>query len=268
MTFAVATAGGGLAIAVLALCGRSPGAGGRRRGRRGRAGRAVLGAVLAWPLGPPPDDAGRTTTVALIQGDVPDAGLEFNARRRQVLDNHVPQTLKLADQVKSGAVPRPDLVVWPENSSDIDPYRNPDAAAADHDRRSTRSACRCSSAPIVDGPGNDHVQQRRHPVVAEVGAGRRVHQASPGAVRRIHPAARAGPDGELQGEPGVAGHDRREGQRPARRRPVPDRRRHLLRGRLRQPGPFVGAGRRAARSSYRPTTRHSVTPRRPTSSWR
>jgi apolipoprotein N-acyltransferase len=156
VTFAVATAGGGLAIAVLALCGD------RRRWRAVAAGGAVvlvvplLGAVLAWPLGPPPDDAGRTTTVALIQGDVPDAGLEFNARRRQVLDNHVQQTLNLADQVKSGAVPRPDLVVWPENSSDIDPYRNPDAAAQ------ITKAVDAIGVPVlvgavVDGPGNDHV---------------------------------------------------------------------------------------------------------------
>jgi hypothetical protein len=89
----------------------------------------LLGVVLAWPLRPPPDNSGRTATVALVQGDVPDAGLEFNARRRQVLDNHVTQTLQLADRVKSGAVPRPDLVLWPEHSSDIDPFHNPDAAA-------------------------------------------------------------------------------------------------------------------------------------------
>ena len=53
----------------------------------------LLGVVLAWPLRPPPDNSGRTATVALVQGNVPDAGLEFNARRRQVLDNHVTQTL-------------------------------------------------------------------------------------------------------------------------------------------------------------------------------
>ena len=35
----------------------------------------------------------------------------------------------LAGQVASGAVPRPDLVVWPENSSDIDPLRNAAAGA-------------------------------------------------------------------------------------------------------------------------------------------
>src|SRR5207248_10906394 len=31
--------------------------------------------------------------------------------------------------VKAGQVPRPQLVIWPENSSDIDPYDNSDAYA-------------------------------------------------------------------------------------------------------------------------------------------
>jgi apolipoprotein N-acyltransferase len=37
-------------------------------------------------------------------------------------------TQQAAVSVKSGTRPKPDLVVWPENASDIDPLRNPDAA--------------------------------------------------------------------------------------------------------------------------------------------
>jgi apolipoprotein N-acyltransferase len=89
---------------------------------------ALLGATgwltTAGP-GPPP----RTVTVAAVQGSVPRLGLDFNAQRRAVLDNHVHRTLVLADDIASGRVPRPDLVIWPENSSDIDPLRNPDAYA-------------------------------------------------------------------------------------------------------------------------------------------
>jgi apolipoprotein N-acyltransferase len=82
--------------------------------------------------------------------------LDFNAQRRQVLDNHVTQTLALADRIRSGAVPRPDLVVWPENSSDIDPYRNPDAAAQ------ITKAVDAVGVPllvgaVLDGPGPDHI---------------------------------------------------------------------------------------------------------------
>lgn len=69
-----------------------------------------------------------TVTVAAIQGNVPRAGLDFNAQRRAVLDNHVARTLQLADDVQAGRAARPDLVIWPENSSDIDPFRNVDAA--------------------------------------------------------------------------------------------------------------------------------------------
>lgn len=115
----------------------------------------VLGAVLQIPLHPD-DHPARTTTVAAIQGDVPDRGLEFNARRRQVLDNHVAQTLKLAAEIQAGTVPRPELVLWPENSSDIDPTTNPDAA------RVIQQAVDAVGVPIVvgallDGPGPAHV---------------------------------------------------------------------------------------------------------------
>lgn len=69
-----------------------------------------------------------TVTVAAIQGNVPRLGLEFNAQRRAVLDNHVRETLRLADDVRAGRAPAPDVVIWPENSSDIDPLTNRDAA--------------------------------------------------------------------------------------------------------------------------------------------
>ncbi|WP_328729974.1 apolipoprotein N-acyltransferase [Streptomyces jietaisiensis] len=70
-----------------------------------------------------------TTTVALIQGNVPRAGLDFNSQRRAVLDYHARETRRLAAEVEAGRKPRPDLVLWPENSSDIDPYTNADAYA-------------------------------------------------------------------------------------------------------------------------------------------
>lgn len=60
---------------------------------------------------------------------MPRLGLDFNAQRQAVLDNHVDATIELAAQVAAGARPQPDLVVWPENSSDIDPLRNPAAGA-------------------------------------------------------------------------------------------------------------------------------------------
>ncbi|MER6996150.1 apolipoprotein N-acyltransferase [Streptomyces sp. NPDC000410] len=86
----------------------------------------VTGALAALPL---VDDSAEqgTATVAAIQGNVPKAGLDFNAERRQVLDNHALRTKQLADDVTAGKAAKPDFVLWPENSSDLDPYRNPDA---------------------------------------------------------------------------------------------------------------------------------------------
>ncbi|GAA0945883.1 apolipoprotein N-acyltransferase [Pseudonocardia zijingensis] len=97
----------------------------------------ALVAVLAMAAGPlaalvpatPNGGEDRTVTIAAVQGNVPRLGLDFNAQRRAVLDNHVRATEQLAADAAAGRVPRPDLVIWPENSSDIDPLRNPDAAA-------------------------------------------------------------------------------------------------------------------------------------------
>ncbi|TPG33513.1 apolipoprotein N-acyltransferase [Mycolicibacterium hodleri] len=73
-------------------------------------------------------DDSTTTTIAAVQGNVPRLGLEFNAQRRAVLDNHVRETLQLAEDVRAGRAPQPAVVIWPENSSDIDPIANRDAA--------------------------------------------------------------------------------------------------------------------------------------------
>ncbi|MEU4443824.1 apolipoprotein N-acyltransferase [Actinosynnema sp. NPDC050801] len=86
-----------------------------------------------------------SATVAAVQGNVPRAGLDFNAQRRAVLDNHVARTLQLAADVDAGRTRRPDLVIWPENSSDIDPFRNADAAAR------IRQATEAIGAPIAVG---------------------------------------------------------------------------------------------------------------------
>ncbi|MGQ0716663.1 MAG: apolipoprotein N-acyltransferase [Pseudonocardiales bacterium] len=83
---------------------------------------------LAAPLAPMTATDGQVV-VALIQGNVPRAGLDFNAQRRAVLDNHAARTEQLVGDVAAGRYPQPALVIWPENSSDIDPLRNPDARA-------------------------------------------------------------------------------------------------------------------------------------------
>jgi apolipoprotein N-acyltransferase len=67
-------------------------------------------------------------TAAVVQGNVPRLGLEFNAQRLAVLAADVRETRRLADDVHAGRAPQPDFVVWPEDASEVDPLRNPDAA--------------------------------------------------------------------------------------------------------------------------------------------
>lgn len=92
--------------------------------------RVAAAAALVFLSGtvvPLPEPGGQSVTVAVVQGNVPQLGLGFNAQRRAVLDNHVEGTIALAGQVDAGRRAAPDLVIWPENSSDIDPLANPDA---------------------------------------------------------------------------------------------------------------------------------------------
>lgn len=84
----------------------------------------LVAPVLLALVVPVPTD-GRRVTIGMVQGNVPQAGLDFNAQRRAVLDNHVRGTEQLAALDTPGL----SLVIWPENASDIDPLRNADAAA-------------------------------------------------------------------------------------------------------------------------------------------
>jgi apolipoprotein N-acyltransferase len=88
---------------------------------------AVAVAVPALGLAVPLPTGGEEIRVAAVQGNVPEPGLEFNDERRAVLDNHANATLALAARVAAGDAPKPDIVLWPENASDIDPLRNADA---------------------------------------------------------------------------------------------------------------------------------------------
>jgi apolipoprotein N-acyltransferase len=84
-------------------------------------------------------------TAAVVQGNVPRLGLEFNAQRLAVLGNDVRETRRLADDVRMGRAPQPDFVVWPEDASEVDPLQNPDAA------QQITGAVEAIGAPILVG---------------------------------------------------------------------------------------------------------------------
>jgi len=124
LSFLVALAGATLAWAVLVLLSRRPGP---RWRRLVPAGLAVAG-VSALALGGallPVDQAvpgERSAEVAAIQGDVPHArNIPDLLRASTVTQNHAAATEALAAAVAAGRRPAPDLVVWPENSTDLDP---------------------------------------------------------------------------------------------------------------------------------------------------
>lgn len=66
--------------------------------------------------------------VALIQGGTPQTGLGERDVRREVLASHAAVTRELGSDVAAGQTPRPDLVLWPENSVDFDPFQDVEAA--------------------------------------------------------------------------------------------------------------------------------------------
>lgn len=111
----------------------------------------VAASFAAVPVNMPSPDADYTPfTVAAVQGNVPGEGMDAFSERRAVLDNHVGATLELADRIRAGA-PRPDLVIWPESSTDIDPFNDPSAHA------DIQSAVDALGVPVlvgamVDGP--------------------------------------------------------------------------------------------------------------------
>ncbi|MCU1603098.1 MAG: apolipoprotein N-acyltransferase [Frankiales bacterium] len=117
-------------------------------------GRAVLlgpALVLVAALTPVPT-AGQTVNVGVIQGNVPRIGLERADQVSQVLANHVAATHALAAQVRAGTLPRPDLVIWPENASDLDPYTDA-RAAADIQAAVADVGVPVLVGAVTDGPG-------------------------------------------------------------------------------------------------------------------
>jgi len=157
VTFGVALVGGILAAGVARLkLGRGQPGEPRDRTRRGvlAAAMCLIGAVVIMllPVLVPRPTGGPVARFMAVQGNVPRAGLDFNAERRAVLDNHARVTQQAARSVADGTQPQPDLVVWPENASDIDPLRNPDAGQVINDAVGAIKAPLILGA-VLQGPG-------------------------------------------------------------------------------------------------------------------
>ncbi|MHB1818560.1 MAG: apolipoprotein N-acyltransferase [Streptosporangiaceae bacterium] len=124
LSFLLALVGGCLAYLAVTVLSRPD-----RRRRLGAAAAAALATALAlsgdlaWQWTPGP---GPTAIVATIQGNVPHTrSLPNLLRATTVTQNHADATFALAARVHAGRVPAPGVVIWPENSTDIDPRYSP-----------------------------------------------------------------------------------------------------------------------------------------------
>ena len=92
----------------------------RRAGAVLLGGAAVVAAGAVLPVGV----AGEvgTVRVAAVQGGVPGTGADGLSQQREVVTNHEVATVDFAADVSGGRAEPVDVVVWPENSTDIDPF--------------------------------------------------------------------------------------------------------------------------------------------------
>ena len=81
----------------------------------------------------------RPIRVGLIQGGVSQLGLDFNATPEEVFNRHLKETERL---LETNDV---DLILWPENASDIDPITNSEINAR------LNELAKSSSTPMIIG---------------------------------------------------------------------------------------------------------------------
>ncbi len=105
----------------------------------------LLGAVLPTGIA----GAAGVRQVAVVQGDVP--GVFLTWPRGEIFDLHAAETDRLAEAIEAGEVPHPDMVLWPENATDVDP--NFDLAVRTRiEALSARIAAPILVGGLYDGP--------------------------------------------------------------------------------------------------------------------
>lgn len=116
----------------------------------------VPGAISLMEFGQKDELISNKLTIGVIQGNVPRLGLEFNAQRKAVYQNHLDETNRLLAQNKN--IPL-DLIIWPENAPDVDPFANEEVI------RELNLLAKTASAPILIG---SRMQSAKGPVNAAI----------------------------------------------------------------------------------------------------
>lgn len=104
-----------------------------------------------------PQAGNGTVTIGMVQGNVDGVGIGGMGRARSVTNNHFSETVDLMARARTGAVPQPDFLLWPENSTDIDPTLDFQT------RQVVSAASQIAGVPILvgavmEGPGPDERQ--------------------------------------------------------------------------------------------------------------
>jgi apolipoprotein N-acyltransferase len=118
----------------------------------------LVGISFVIPTPTTGEGSDPTAVIAVVQGGTPQTGMGAMDVRRAVLDNHVRETLTLANEIRRGAVPRPDVVLWPENSTDINPFKDP-TVAADISRAARAVGVPILVGAVTDVPNDDSMVQ-------------------------------------------------------------------------------------------------------------
>ena len=133
---------------------------------------ALLPVVASWEQTPEGE-----VTVAAVQGDVPGNGDDILYDYRQVTQNHIDVTTRLASDVAAGREPKPAFVVWPENSTAVDPFRDLQTNGG------IRAASAAIGVPILVGAivdsGPEHVLNQGIVWDPDTGAGDRYTKRHP-----------------------------------------------------------------------------------------
>jgi apolipoprotein N-acyltransferase len=115
--------------------------------------------------------------VAVVQGNVPPPENDILAGHREVTRNQVQATVDLAARVAEGSAPQPDFVVWPENSTAVDPFNDLGT------NQVIRQAASAIGVPILVGAivdaGEDHVLNQGIVWDPETGGGTRYTKHHP-----------------------------------------------------------------------------------------
>lgn len=106
---------------------------------------------------PEAERPGDSVKIGIIQGNIPGRGIEALGRARSVTNNHLAETIDLMTRVRLGELGQPDFLLWPENSTDLDPRL--DTAT----KSTVEAAVNVANRPILvgavlAGPGDDERQ--------------------------------------------------------------------------------------------------------------